>query len=427
MDASSVRVPSLNLDGRGVHPTSALKHLPETFNLMPRPLRVLFVIGTLGGGGAERQVVEILKQLDRSRFEPVLSLGSCSGELLSEVPADVPIHSFWEDFLKTWAFPFHRLTRTVPIARWRHLARLLESERIDIVYDRTFLATLDAAAACWFRPTPRIACCVADPAWELNVYARRMPLFARRFARWAYSSASVVLANSDGLRERLVRFFDLPDEHVRTLRNLVDFDRIERLASESTPSIPRDPFLIVSGGRLHVQKGQQYLLEAIRILVQERGRSLHFVSLGQGEQERELREFIATHQLEAHVTLPGFVANPLPWYRQARLFVLPSLNEGFPNALLEAVACGTPVLATDCPRGPSEILDAGRCGHLVPPADATALANAIADCMDHEADWQSLTNAARDRVRQLCDPREGLNQLEALLEQTAVRDQHPPL
>ena len=149
MDASSVRVASLNVDGRGVHPTSALKHLPETFNLMPRPLRVLFVIGTLGGGGAERQVVEILKQLDRSRFEPVLSLGSCSGELLSEVPADVPIHSFWEDFLKTWAFPFHRLTRTVPIARWRHLARLLESERIDIVYDRTFLATLDAAAACW--------------------------------------------------------------------------------------------------------------------------------------------------------------------------------------------------------------------------------------------------------------------------------------
>ena len=392
---------------------------------MPRRLRVLFVIGTLGGGGAERQVVEILKHLDRTRFEPILYLGSRSGELLSEVPADVPIHSFWEGFLKSRSSTVHRMLRTTPIARRRHLARLMAHERIDIVYDRTFLATLDAAAACWFRPTPRIACCVADPAWELTAYARRMPLLARRFARWSYSSASLVLTNSAGLRQRLVQFFGLPDEHVRTLHNLVDFERIERLAKEFTPNVPRDPFLVVSGGRLHPQKGQQFLLEAIRILVHERGRSLHLVSLGQGEQERELRDFIAAHQLETHVTLPGFVVNPLPWYRHARLFVLPSLNEGFPNALLEAIACGTPVLATDCPCGPREILDEGRCGHLVPPANATALADAIADSMGREADWEALTNNARDRVRQMCDSRENLNQLEALFEQVATGDLHP--
>ncbi len=382
---------------------------------MPRPLRVLFVIGSLGGGGAERQVVEILKHLDRTRFEPILYLGSRSGELLGEVPADVSIHSFWEVFLKSRSSTVHRVLRTTPIARWRHLARLMADERIDLVYDRTFLATLDAAAACWFRPTPRIACCVADPAWELKAYARRMPLLARRFARWSYSSASVVLANSAGLRQRLIEFFTLPDEHVRTLHNLVDFERIERLADEYVPNVSRDPFLIVSGGRLHPQKGQQFLLEAIRILVRERGRSLHLVSLGQGEQERELREFIAAHQLESHVTLPGFVANPLPWYRHARLFVLPSLNEGFPNALLEAITCGTPVLATDCPCGPREILDGGRCGHLVPPANATALADAIADCMDHPTAWQSLTEPARHHVQELCEPKSVLRQLESLL------------
>ena len=135
---------------------------------MPRRLRVLFAIGSMGGGGAERQVVEILKHLDRSRFEPVLYLGRRSGELLSEVPADVPIYSFWDGFLKSWSSRVHRVLRTVPLVRWRHLARLLASERIDVVYDRTFLATLDAAAACWFRPTPRVSCCVADPDFELN-------------------------------------------------------------------------------------------------------------------------------------------------------------------------------------------------------------------------------------------------------------------
>ena len=392
---------------------------------MPHRLRILFVIGTLSGGGAERQVIEILKHLDRARFEPILYVASRRGELLSEIPADVPVHSFWEDFLRTWQSKLHRLFRTVSLVRWRHLARLLAAERIDVVYDRTFLATLDAAAACWFRPTPRVSCCVADPDYELNAYAWRMPLLARRFSRWAYFSASVVLANSEGLRRRLIELFSLPESLVLTRHNVIDFERIERLAGEFIPDVPRDPFLIVSGGRLHPQKGQQILLEAVRILIRERDRSLRLVSLGQGEQERELRAFLVLHKLEAHVTLPGFVSNPLPWYRHARLFVLPSLNEGMPNALIEAAACGTPVLATDCPTGPSEILDGGRCGRLVPPGDAVALADAISDAMDHPDAWQARVPAARDRVRQLCDLNEGLRRLEALLEQAASRDQPP--
>ena len=171
----------------------------------------------------------------------------------------------------------------------------------------------------------------------------------------------------------------------------------------------------MSGGRLHPQKGQQFLLEAVRILIRERGRSLQLVSLGQGDQARELREFLALHKLEAHVTLPGFVSNPLPWYRHARLFVLPSLNEGMPNALIEAVACGTPALATDCPTGPSEILEGGRCGRLVPPGDAVALADAIADAMDHPEMWQARTSIARDRIRKMCELDEGLRRLEEIL------------
>ena len=393
---------------------------------MSRRLRILFVIGTMSGGGAERQVIESLKHLDRARFEPILYVASRRGELLGEIPADVPVHSFWDDFLRTWQSKLHRLFRTVSIVRWRHLAGLLASERIDVVYDRTYMATLEAAAACWFRPTPRISCCVANPDFELNAYARRMPLLARRFSRWAYSSASVVLANSEGLRRRLIELFSLSESRVLTRHNVIDFERIERLAVEFVPDVPRDPFLIVSGGRLHPQKGQQFLLEAVRILIQERGRSLRLVSLGQGEQERELRAFLTLYKLEDHVTLPGFVPNPLPWYRHARLFVLPSLNEGFPNALIEAVACGTPVLATDCPSGPDEILDGGRCGVLVPPGDAVALADAISDAMDHPDAWQARIPAARDRVRKLCELNEGLRQLEALLERAASRDQASP-
>ena len=389
---------------------------------MPRRLRILFVIGNMGGGGAERQVVEILKHLDRVRFEPILYVGSRSGELLGEVPPDVPIHSFWEEFLRTWRSKLHRLFRTVPHVRWRHLARLLADERINLVYDRTFNATVDAAVACRWRPTPRVSCCVCDPESDLQLYARRMPLFARRFSRWAFSSASIVLANSEGLRRRLIEFHSLPEAHVRTLYNLVDFERLENLSAQFVPDVPRDPFLIVTGGRLDPLKGHRFLLDAVRILVHERGRSVRLVVLGQGPLKNELTEFIRLHKLEPHVTLAGFVPNPLPWYKHARLFVLPSLCEGLPNALLEAVACGTPVLATDSPGGTSEILDGGRCGRLVAPGDSTALADAIADCMDHPAEWQARTEPALDHIRELCDLKPGLRRLEELFASLAEDD-----
>lgn len=376
--------------------------------------RVLFVLGSMTGGGAERQVVEILKHLDRSRFRPSLYLANRSGELLGEVPADVTIHAFSDLPTGTWRTSLNRATKTMALARWRHLARVLAEERIDLVYDRTFHATLDAAVACWLRPTPRVSCCVCDPEAELQLYSRRVPLFARRFSRWAFSSASIVLANSDGLRRRLLKFHSLPDTHVRTLYNLVDFERIQRLSAEFVPEVSRDPFLIVTSGRLDPLKGQRFLLDAVRKLVLERGRSVQLIVLGQGELKKDLSDFIGLHKLEPHITLAGFVPNPLPWYKHARLFVLPSLYEGLPNALLEAMACGTPVLATDSPGGSSEILDGGRCGRLIAPGDSAALADAIANCMDHPAEWQALTSPALDHVRDLCDLQTGLRRFEEL-------------
>lgn len=390
--------------------------------------RVLFVLGSMSGGGAERQVIEMLKHLDRTRFEAQLYLANRSGELLSEVPSDVKIHAFSDRPAGTWAARLNRMTRTTPIARWRDLARVLADERIDLVYDRTYLATLDAAAACWLRPTRRISCCVVDPAPELAAYARRMPLFARRFSRRAYASASVVLANSEGLRRRLVEFYSLPDSLVRTHYNVVDFERLERLSGERLQGEPHSsindtaaPFLIVTSGRLHSQKGHAVLIDAVRELVHERKRSVKLLILGAGDSETKLRQQIDAHRLESHVTLMGFVSNPLPWYKLARLFVLPSLYEGMPNVLIEAVACGTPVLSTDCPSGPSEILDEGRVGRLVPVGDSRALAESIADCMDNESRWRSITEAARARVVSMFDLKAGMTRFENLVDEVLRR------
>jgi glycosyltransferase involved in cell wall biosynthesis len=146
---------------------------------------------------------------------------------------------------------------------------------------------------------------------------------------------------------------------------------------ESSPQKPEKSFLIVTAGRLHPQKGHRILLQAVDELVHQRHRSLKLIIFGKGESEASLRHYVQTHSLEQNVLIAGFVAEPRYWYRIADLFVLPSLWEGMPNALIEAAACGLPVLSTDCPSGPSEILDGGRCGRLVPTGDARAIADAI--------------------------------------------------
>lgn len=383
---------------------------------MARRLRVLFVIGTMSGGGAERQVIEILRRIDRSRFEPLLYLAIRTGELLDQVPSDVPVFAYQDPRVNRWWQRMAQSLKLSPLVRYLHLAHVLSREQIDVVYDRTYRATLDAAGATRFRPTPRISCCVVDPQPELELQAGGPNRLLWCIARSAYRRANLVLANSDGLRQRLIEYFQLAADRVDACPNLLDLDRLDQRATEFEPEIPADRFLIVTAGRLHPQKGHRDLLKAVDELIHRRGRSVRLVVLGTGELLTELQQFVQQHNLTDHVTFPGFVANPLPWFRTSRLFVLPSLYEGSPNALLEAVAVGTPALSTDCPSGPHEILEGGRLGCLVPVADPTALAGAIAHAMDHYPEWQQRAIMARESVRTRYDAASGIQKLEVWLE-----------
>lgn len=385
-----------------------------------RRIRVLFVIGTMSGGGAERQIIEILRLIDRTRFEPKLYLATRTGELLSHAPADVPVFAFRDDSPETWTQKFARRCKLSPLLRYWHLASTLRREQIDVMYDRTYHATLDAAGATWFRPTPRLACCVVDPQPELELHARGRRSVIWRIARSAYRRANLVLANSSDLRQRVIDYFRLPSEKVVTCRNLLDLERLDRQVSEPLAETDKETFLLVAAGRLHPQKGYRYLLDAIDELVNRRGRQqLKLMLFGTGELEAELRRFVTEHHLECHVTFGGFTANLHSWFRRAQLFVLPSLYEGLPNSLLEAVACGIPALAADCRSGPREILEEGRLGELVPPADAAALVDAIQAAMDHYPEWQQRAMMARESVRQRYDARTGIREFERLVEQVA--------
>lgn len=208
---------------------------------------------------------------------------------------------------------------------------------------------------------------------------RLIPHFARRFYRWADG----VIAVSQGVADDLAATARLDRGQIRVIYNPVDTEGIIERAKEPLHHpwlAPGAPPFILSAGRLSRQKDFPTLLRAFDRV--RRRRPARLLILGEGEDRAELEQLARELECEADLSLPGFVDNPYPFMRAARLFVLSSAWEGFGNVLIEAMALGTPVIATDCPWGPAEVLDHGRFGRLVPVGDVAALAEAIEQELD---------------------------------------------
>jgi len=213
-----------------------------------------------------------------------------------------------------------------------------------------------------------------------------------RLLRWLYPRADAVIANSAGVADNLYRLTDLPRERVRTILGGVDLATLRRKATAPSPhpwlDAPGRPVLLTVG-RLVAKKDQVTLLRALATL--RRTRDVRLLLVGpDGDARPEVEAAIAELGLADSVVLTGHSDNPYAYMARADAFVLSSVSEGMPNVLLEALACGCPVVSTDCPSGPRELLDGGRYGRLVPMQDPEALAQAIAATLDAPPDPDDL-------------------------------------
>ena len=381
-------------------------------------IRVLLTIGSLHGGGSERQIVSVLNHLDRSRFEPFLYLVYKQGELLDLVPSDVKVLACDPGQLGGRVYLPGRIHRAVV----RDLNRVIREHNIDVVYDRTFHMTLIAAAAVRRERTKRISVIVSDPRRDFEQTAGRFRFLKYHLLRRDYRTADRVVAVSEHVRQNAIDYYRLNADRVITLPNGIDLDHIDRQVdavhrARSPFDKSEGRFHIVTAGRLSDEKGHAHLIEAIRLLVQKRNhKSVTLHVLGSGPLETQFREFVAAHALDGFVRLHGFQPNPIDWYSSADLFCLPSLYEGMPNALLEAMACRVPVLATDCPSGLAGLLDHGRLGRLVPPGDPASLANAIEHIQSNNDESHQKIPFARQRVEERHALKTAMEQLHELIE-----------
>ena len=388
-------------------------------------IRVVFSIGAMHGGGSERQLVLALRHLDREKFEPFLYLVYRSGPLLDLVPADVPITSFEERVSSSRIY----LPGLMHSRRVKDFAAFLKEIKADVSYDRTFLMTLISAAGAQRVGIPNVSTIVTDPEIGFAPVAGRFQWFKRRILHRLYNNSSRVLAVSDGARESAKRFYGIRDEKIQTQRNGVDVELIleqsampihnewwTRPAQQGSSRLVR----IVSAGRLNHEKGFHLLISAVdEIRRRCPDLELRVALLGEGPHREKLEQQVRDLKLSDIVQLPGFRENAAAWYRSADLFVLPSLMEGMPNVLLEAMACGTPVISSNCHSGPAEILDNGRLGELVAVNEVDSLLNGLLKCLQHPDDIRARANAARQSVDAEWSIQAATRRLEGILQQAA--------
>jgi glycosyltransferase involved in cell wall biosynthesis len=199
-------------------------------------------------------------------------------------------------------------------------------------------------------------------------------------ARWAYSYASSVIALSKEAARSVRDVHGIPSSKVNVVYNPVDIKLIESGLKDSTLYGEVDRPFLLSVGRLVLDKDFRSVIRAFSMVKQ--WRDVKLVILGEGPQRDNLEKIAKTLGIWQDVHMPGYVDNPYPYMHKSSLLILASKWEGFGNVLVEAMATGTPVVSTNCPGGPSEILECGKWGHLVPVECPKALASAIIRTLD---------------------------------------------
>lgn len=404
---------------------------PSETDTNAAPLAVCCVIGALTPGGSERQMLGILQQLDRRRFRPHLFTFYRHGSLGDQVPADVPHFCYEEQVgpLRNGWIP-GGIQRKLS----RRLAQYLLEQQIDVVYDRTFPVAWVTGPACLRTNTAYINTIVENPYRGFATAAGRGRWWKYQQLRRIYRHAAAVLSVSQGLTDAASRYFRLPAERFTCCYNFVDPRRLARIdqaaairrnemlgnfahgvTSDRQKNSPAGrPLRLVAIGRLHWQKGLDYLLRAVAEL-HGSGLPLELQLVGDGPAAAELRQLAAELRVQDKVQWLGWHSEPIDTLAQTDLLVLPSLTEGLPNSLLEALLVGVPAIASDCDYGPRELTEAGRWATLVPPGDVTALAREIAAFFRDPTVAQARAAEARQHLRPRFAPELACRQLEAHL------------
>jgi len=334
-----------------------------TFSKKPQSSRIALYLNSLEMGGAESVVVELGNRFIELGFEVDFVLGQAKGALLDRVSKRARIV---ELVARNTYAGFPALVRYIRKEGPGAFLAVTELTGLMAILSKILLGSRHYVVVSLMTTVSR---------------HKRSPIkkkIERILLTWLYPKADEIVADSRGVARDFSEYIGIHPDRIKVIYNPVI---TPQLLSEAKMNIdhpffqPGQPPVVLGVGRLSEAKGFPSLIQAFALV--RRHTPARLLIVGEGEQRPALERLIHSLGLTEEINLPGFVSSPFPYMSRASVFVLSSLWEGLPAVLIEALACGAPVVSTDCKSGPSEILDHGKYGHLVPVNDTEALAEAI--------------------------------------------------
>ena len=343
--------------------------------------RLAFLLPDMGGGGAERVALTLIKHFIAEGHPVDLLLMRAQGELLPLLPPQVDVIDLGADRIRDAVWPIAEyLAEAKPaamqISMWPLtvagiVARILgRSDARIVVSDHAALSKEYAGRGFWHRQLLK---------WSMRLFYPR-----------AHARVVVAVATANDLSQ----LSGLAPQSFEVIHNPVEVPGGSAVDPEVERMWGSARYRILNVGRLNPQKNQQLLLESFARIAASNDAKL--IILGEGSLRQSLEQRAIELGIADRVVMPGFQLDPAPFYRSANLFVLSSDFEGYPLVLVEAMHCGLSVVSTDCPTGPREILNGGEFGRLTPCGDSLKLAEAMAAALNHPTDPERLKRRAQN-------------------------------
>lgn len=340
--------------------------------------KISLFIYSFSGGGAEKVMVTLANKLFHRGYNIEILVVDPTGPCSEEIDPGIEVSSIEDtNFLKTIYVLWNQLRQS----------------KTDILISTMEMPNIIAIISTHIpRTTPIIIQCVSvNSNRKRSGKYRFIPLLKRITYPWADEVVTV----SDGVAQDIAETTKMSVSEMTTIYNPIYTPEIHEKMSEKVnhPWLSKDDSPVVLGvGRMTPAKDFPTLLRAVAQLEED----IRLVILGRGPDKESLKALARDLEIGHRVSFPGFVDNPYAYMAKADVFVLSSAWEGFGNVLVEAMACGTPVVSTDCPGGPAEILEHGQFGPLIPVGDHEAMATAIRETLRNPIDSKALQTRAGD-------------------------------
>lgn len=349
-------------------------------------IRILQLVNGFSIGGAERKLLELIKFIDREKFDMTICSVGIGGPLkkaFEETGFDVFL------FTKKHRFDFTQVIK---------VAKLMKERKIDIVMSTLFYADIIGTLAALIAKVPyRIS-------WETSSHPSESDedkLRHRLAYRFCMKFVDKIVSVSDGVKQFLIKKRHIDPSKIYTIHygaDLTKFHSLNGKYKRQELGFRADERIIGTVARLTVQKGHIYLIDAAPEII-KKFPQIKFVFVGDGPLKATLENKIKNLSLESYFTFLGVRYDVNEIMNIFDIFMLPSLFEGLPNVILEAMASSRPIIATAVDGTPEAIID-GECGILVPPRDVKALSENAVKLLSNPAFARQLGTKARQRVEQ---------------------------